>query len=110
MGGKLAGTEALGESVSVTGWKLWFSVSIDDLVTNTVNPSLKLIADVDVVLGVDLDEDKLSVTVCNCGSLISIVFLVRTTGTASLGYGLDVSIGDLFTTCSSSSVLSTYNR
>ena len=92
----------------VTGWNGVFFISIGALVITTVTPSIKLVADVDVVLGVKLEEDNVAVTVWNGGSSISTGALVTTIGTAALGGGLSVFIVYFVTTCSSSSVLSSY--
>ena len=79
-------------------------MSMGALVINTGNPELKVSAYVDVVLGFEIDEDKVAVTYL-CGDyLISVVALVTTIGTVALGYGLSGSIGNFVTTCSSSSV------
>ena len=56
----------------------------------------------DSVLGVELEEDKLSVTFLNGGSSISTGVLVTNIDTAALGDGSAISIGSFVTTYSSS--------
>ena len=87
--------------------KLCFSISTGSLVITTGNILIKVSVDVDAVLWVELEEDKVAVTGWNSGSSVSTGDLVKTTGTVSLGYGLAVLIGDFVTTCSLLSVLST---
>ena len=93
---------ALGKSVVVTGWNGTFSFSVGAVVKNTRYPELKGTADVDAVLGLELKEDKVLVTVWNFVSSISTDALVSTTGNATLGDGSAVSFGAFVTTCSSS--------
>ena len=80
------------------------SVSISALVTTADNTALKGTADYDAVLVVELEEDKVVVTVWNGGFSISTGDIVTTTGTAILDAGLAVSIDAFVTTCSSLSV------
>ena len=75
------GTAAIGESAFVDA----FSISVGDIVTTTGTEALKGNADVDAVLGVELEEDKVESTGWYVGSSISICALVTATGDASLG-------------------------
>ena len=55
MDDKLSITLALGKLAVVIGWNGVFSISVGSLVTTTGNPSLKVTADVDADLGVELE-------------------------------------------------------
>ena len=87
--------------------KWWFSISVGATVTTIGTPELKVSANVDTVVVVELEEYKVLVTGCICGSSISIGDIITTTGTAEIGGGRAVSIVTSVKTCSSSSVLST---
>ena len=75
--------------------KWWFSISVGATVTTIGTPELKVSANVDTVVVVELEEYKVLVTGCICGSSISIGYLSITTGTAALCDSLAVSIGDV---------------
>ena len=90
MDNKSAGNASLGGSILVIGWNDDISLSIIALVTNTGTTALKESADIDTVLGVEPETDKVSVKGWNGGSLISIGALVTTKGTEEPGNSLSI--------------------